>query len=205
MCRSSSQYHPASSPRPSTPPPRARLGQLPHTQMLSGSVTSSWYQQLQMLPATGAPGSQIQCSPQARATAGCWFRCPAVGIAACQWRQRLAPNAATYSRPPRAAGPGIQTLQSHAASCRQPAEGPTPPRATAYCTIDSMVVEVHVHQPPHGHLLPGWQAIPVPGSLARPFLRALSATCLHMAVHWKNVILALESVSNICLDNCVGR
>ena len=41
--------------------------------------------------------------------------------------------------------------------------------------------------------------------IARPFLRALSATCLHTAVHWKNVILALESVSNICLDNCVGR
>ena len=29
---------------------------------------------------------------------------------------------------------------------------------------------------------------------ARPILRALSATCLHTAVHWKNVILALESV-----------
>ena len=27
----------------------------------------------------------------------------------------------------------------------------------------------------------------------RPFLSALSATCLHTAVHWKNVIVALES------------
>ena len=38
------------------------------------------------------------------------------------------------------------------------------------------------------------------GEATRPFLRALSANCLHTAVHWKNGIVALESVSNLCLE-----
>ena len=42
-------------------------------------------------------------------------------------------------------------------------------------------------------------------SVVHALLISYSCTCLHTAVHWKNVILALESVSNICLDNCFGR